>query len=186
MALRTVDLTDALVADLPRGRVESPRAAARLLALPSSWVSELIERSPDAALALSDELAAALTLDATRHLDGLTDPSPEDAAHALSLAFAVRGLGLCRFDRFGDALMLTWTDPPAHGPHFVRFAVALSTRALSRLTDVSLHGAAIAVSPQEIRVFLGAAEACALVDQLAATGAQPGAILDCLTPGANA
>lgn len=186
MALRTPDLTDILVADLPRGRVESSVGSTRLLALPAAWVTELIARAPDAAIELAPSLAQDLARDARSYLDGQSDPSPEDSAHALSLAFATRGLGLCTFERHGDALTLLWAAPPATSAGFARFAAALSALALSALTGLDVHGGVMSASSSEIRVFLGSREACALAAELSASGSAPGAIFDRLTPGASA
>lgn len=185
MPLRTPDLTNILVADLPRGRVESADST-RLLALPAAWISDLISRAPDVAVELAPRLAQDLARDAQSHLGGLTEPSPEDSAHALSLAFAARGLGLCHFERYGDALTLIWTAPPSTSAGFARFAAALSARALSILTELDVHGAVLSAGADEVRVFLGSRGACEFAAELAAAGSAPGTVFDRLTHGASA
>jgi hypothetical protein len=180
---RTIDLSHALVADLSRGRLESTRPPVRLVALPASWLGELLDQVPEAGTRLARTWAAPLAQDA-RVVLGEDEPSPEAMAYALSCALAVRGLGTVQLERWGDALVLRWMDPPCHGPVFAALGADLLARVVGELMDVPTHGASLGSAEESfLRVLLGSASACALARELGARGASLPAVLDALAPG---
>ncbi len=190
VAIRPLDLSNVLVADLPRGRLGSARSDTRLVALPADLLDALVEQHASApgrgAGDLVGALAPALVTDARVVLGEAVDPSPDDVAYAVSVAFATRGFGLAAFERWGDALVFVWRDPPCRGGAFRDLAASLAARVVGELTGIDIHGAVVTAGDDALRVLLASAETCALARDLGRQGQGLGAVLDQLSPGASA
>ncbi len=185
--LRPPELSNVFTVDLPRGRLGS--SDTRVVALPAAYFDLLAERHAQAA----DDLAATLTPlvvdDARAVLADTEVPRPDDMGYALSIAWALRGLGRVSFERWGDALLLVWHDPPGRSGAFRAMGATLVARVLSALTETEVHGAVVSPSSTQGEMFyvlLAGADACALARDLDRQGHTLGAILDRLSPGASA
>jgi hypothetical protein len=170
VAVHTVDLRGAIVADLPRGRIEA-RDRRRLVALPAGWLDLLVAHAPQDALedlgrALGDELEP----DARAVLDESDEPSADDVAYAVTVALATRGLGVAYFERWGDALSLVWRDAPGRGEAWSELAAAAAAALLGRLTGLDVAGAPVAVDETEVRVLLASRAVCDDARRLAHAG----------------
>lgn len=162
MAARPVDFRGAIVADLPRGRIET-RDRRRLVALPADWLATLLQHAPATA---SDALGAALgdTLepDARAALADSEEPTPDEVAYALSAALALRGLGTLHIERWGDALALVWHDGPGADAAWDALAAATVATLVSRLTGLAVACAPVGREGSALRLLLGSAAVCAL------------------------
>lgn len=160
-----------LVADLPRGRIES-RHKQRLVAVPAEWLVTLVGR---AALRAADRvelgvsLAALVEADARRVLDE-DEAAPEDIAYALSMALASRGLGTVEFERWGDALTLLWHELPEETETWEDLASSAAAALVRSLTGLSVEGAPVGWSHGSLRVLLASREVCALARESARAG----------------
>lgn len=126
------------MADFSRGRLED-RAKARLLALPGTWLEQLLALVPvDRLRELGESLARAVEPTMTEALDGEGNPSPADVAYALSAALSAHGLGHVVFEQWGDALVVCWEQPPARGEAWNVVAAAAVAAALSKAAHVDL------------------------------------------------
>ncbi len=151
--------------------------------VPAEWLGVLLDLDVAGLDPLADALAERMVADARSVLAGASDPTPEEAAFALSFASAARGFGLVRFERMGDALLLVWTDPPAKTPGLRALLARVAARAVGALVGASPEGVALA-SEAEVSVLLVHPEAAALAKTLARTGSGLGAIVDQFTSGA--
>ncbi|MEI8254909.1 MAG: hypothetical protein WCJ30_04475 [Deltaproteobacteria bacterium] len=161
MATRPVDLGGALVADLPRGRIEN-RDQQRLVAVPAEWLEQLVGHARAAADTVGAALGESLEAEARAVLDPASDLSPEDVAYALSVALASRGLGTVEFEQWGEALTLVWRDPPGSGDALADMFAAMAARLVGGVSGVEVAGAAVGRDGTSIRVLLAASEACDL------------------------
>lgn len=189
VALRTNVPSESLVLDLPRGRIETAAPErARVVALPAAWLGDLLEKLPPGADldVLAAGLAPSIVREARATLLHTDDPTPEETGYALSVAFALHGLGVGHFERWGDALTLVWRDPPAHEPAFQRLAARLAARVIGELSGLDVHGAVVRATGDELQVFFGSQEACAKATELARSGLGLGALFDHFSAEVNA
>ena len=164
MATRLHPLASAVTVDLSQGRIElKTPSLARAVAVPATWLARAIAALGEDGVALAKSLAESVSKDAVLILDGTADPTPEEVAYAIALALGQRGLGTCSFERFGDALTLLWSLPPASDVTFHRFATALVAQVVSDVTGVPTHAAVLSTEPEALTLFLGSEPACALV-----------------------
>jgi hypothetical protein len=180
VAVRAADLRGAIIADLPRGRIET-RDQRRLVALPVEWLERLVDdraSDPTVASALGDALAGVLERDARAVLGDERDPSPEDVGYALSIATAVHGLGVVDFERWGAALVVVWRDPPGRGAGWAAVIAAASAALVGKLSGLNVAGAALGDASRdgEVRVLLASEEVCVLARERARAGDEPAAI----------
>jgi len=170
------DWTSALVADLPRGRLTlTTSQEARVVALPGALLAALVAAGGTGADAAADALGDALGGDVRAFLEGADDPTPEAAAHALSLSLSLRGLGTALFERWGDALVLVLLDPPADAME--GFVARAAARAVSSATGVPVEGAVLAAAAGEVAVLLASAETAAAARTMVAAGLSRAAVL---------
>ncbi len=170
------DWTSALVADLPRGRLTlTTSQEARVVALPGALLSALIVAGGPGAVAAADALGDALGDDARAFLAGADDPTPEQTAHALSLALSLRGLGTACFERWGEALLLILRDPPAEG--MGAFVARAGARAVSAVTGIDAEGAVLGAEAEEVSVLLASPETAQAARGLVAGGSSRAAVL---------
>lgn len=170
VAVRSVDFRGAIVADLPRGRIET-RDRRRLVALPADWFITLLERaSGDAVTALGAQLGQILEPDVRAVLDGETEPTPDDVAYALSAAMATRGLGTVSIERWGDALVLVWHDPPGKGPNWNEMAAEITASLVARITGLEVACAPIWDGTGDLRLLLSSRAVCEMARERARQG----------------
>jgi hypothetical protein len=169
MAVRSVDLRGALVADLSKGSLRS-RDDRALLAIPVDALGAALGAGgPDAVRALGDALGAALEAPAREALASLDDASAADVAYAINAALARFGLGRVAFEQWGDALVARWDGAPANrGPLADLCALALA-RCLSALT-ASAATAVVVESEPAFRVLIAAESVCEYVRTASSTG----------------
>lgn len=175
-----------MVVDLPRGRIElQTPTRARAVALPAAWLGAVFEQLSGSADGLADSLADALSRDALEMLDDARDPSAEEVAYCLSVAFATRGFGTARFERWGDALVLVWAEPPAHGATFHGFAARLAARVVSDVTGLETSAAVVESREGALVILLADETACARAREVASDGAGLRVVLGHLTAEAE-
>ena len=80
MAVRTVDLSRALVADLARGQLSAGDGASRVVALPVEGLTALLGMSPVAPSKLAEILGPAVLAEVRAALGDDADPTPEAEA----------------------------------------------------------------------------------------------------------
>lgn len=182
MGTRAVEVRGSLVADLPRGRIES-RDKQRLVAMPAEWIVALVKRAnlgPADRAELGALLASALVADVKRVLDE-DESSPEDMAYALSMALATRGLGTVEFERWGDALTLLWHDLPEEGNEaWGDIGAAAGAAVVRSLTGLAVEGAPVGWSHGSLRVLLASKAVCAIAREKTKAGESLLAVLGTL------
>jgi uncharacterized membrane protein len=170
VAVRAEDFRGAIVADLPRGRIET-RDHTRLVALPADWFATLVEHTPaGSAGALGATLGSALEADARAALASEQEPSPDEVAYALSAALALRGLGTLRVECWGDALALVWRDMPGGGEAWEELGAAALGALVGRLTGLEVACAPVGREGNELRVLLGSRAVCDMARERAKQG----------------
>ena len=174
--IRQVDLSGALVADLPRGRLEG-RDNQRLVAGPADWLEQLVGHASSAAETVGAALGRALRNDASAVLEGGKNASPEDVAYALSVALAMRGMGTVEFEQWGDALTLIWRDPPGSGDALAELFAATAADLVRGVTGLDVAGAAVGRDGSSVRILLASSEACAMARDRARRGEAFGEVL---------
>lgn len=150
----------------------------RVLALPTSWFGELFQHLGPAAISMADKLSEPIARDALEILDGEPDPTAEQVAWAVSLSFALRGLGVGHFERWGDALTFVWRDPPALEKSFHDFAAHFLARVVGDLSGVESFGVVIAQHERSLVVLLAGESCCREVRGLVQSGAPFRSILE--------
>ena len=187
MATRLHPLASAVTVDLSHGRIELKTPSVdRAVAVPTAWLVRAVAALGEELVPLARSLAESVANDAAIILDGTADPSPEEVAYAIALALGQRGLGVCAFERFGDALTLSWNSPPSVEAGFHRFAVALIAQVVSEVTGVQTQAAVLSVQADGLTLFLGSEAACAYVRERAGRGESGPQILATLLGGASA
>jgi hypothetical protein len=176
VAIRQVDLRGALVADLPRGRIEG-RDQRRLVAVPADWLEQLVTHARGAADTVGTALGAALEADARAILEGAQEASPEDVAYALSVALATRGMGTVEFEQWGDALTLIWREPPGSGDALGEMFATTAARLVEAVSGQPISGAAVGREGSSLRVLLASREVCDLARERIRRGEAFGEVL---------
>lgn len=172
-----------MVVDFPRGRVESRGDnAERLVLLSASAFASLFEL-PVALHGLADGLAEAVAKDTLIHLDGASDPTPDEVATSISFATAARGLGLVAFERWGDLLCVVWRDPPVSSERFGAFAERFLARVVGDAIGMEAAGVVIDRDASRITVLLGAEATCEHVRTLVSQGVTLPRLADHLLAG---
>jgi len=180
VAILPFDSRGVLVADLARGRIDL-RGEGRVVALPAGWLERISPQlAPDAGHALAEALEPSVR-------GALTDvggASPEEIAHALTVAFAMHGLGAVSLESWGDAAVIVWRDPPSTQPGFRVLAEATMAHLISRISDVGVSAAVIGHDATHLRLLLSSRAACDAA-RAASNGHGISAALDALQPAAG-
>lgn len=186
VAARPLDLRGAIVANLPRGRIET-RDQRRLVALSVQWLESLISSvSIETARSLGASLARELERDARSVLENEAEASPEDVGYALSVVLASRGLGLVHFERWGDALALVWREVPCRSEVWRELIASTAAALVSGLTGLDVAGAPIGPSESEVCVLLASRETCEAARRMAREGHSLPQIVASLEPAPEA
>lgn len=169
MAVRSVDLRGALVADLSKGSLRS-REDQALLAIPVDALGAVLgEGGPGAVRALATAIGAALEAPAREALGTLDDASAADVAYAINAALARFGLGRVAFEQWGDALVARWDSAPASKGPLAEVCASALARCLSALTDTQTS-AVVIESDAALRVLLAHESVCEHVRSKHASG----------------
>jgi hypothetical protein len=90
------------------------------------------------------------------------------------------------FERWGDALVLLWRDPPMDGPAWAELAASTSAMLLGRLTGLDVSATPLGDDGGTLRMLLGSRAACAMARERVAAGDGLSAIVARLERGEDA